>query len=306
MLSQFLFILITFLIMSVESTQVSDGHISHNIKLSGLRNSIHAPVIWLIHGTGGDLKHFDSVSDYLIDKGFRVLRNDMRFHGQSQQVYSTEVIPFALADVLTDMDFVLNHTKTTYYPHRDMKLFLGGLSLGGVLSIMTASDSNKVNAWAHKGIHLKGVIPIASGVPYANVSRAGWEFFIDGTFNVDNIADAKELIIGSALFPDAKEETRRAINLISGLKFLEAMRAIAYLYMQVSPNYVAPFDISTLLIMADSDPLTQEEMTLLHQANRAAGVDSRLVTIINSGHMIPLDQPKNLARQIYQFVRLFC
>lgn len=275
--------------------------IKSNYQVLGLKNGAEAPLIWFTHGAGGDLHHFDTVIPKLTEAGFRVLLNDVRYHGLSQPLYQVDG-PFEFNSVIQDMDIILQEVKREHYPHHAIKLFLGGLSMGGVISLLYASKHT--NVWERDNIQLKGIILLASGVPYLEVPRLGWDLFKTRQATPEMLERAREAVVASAITEYGKEQAKRSIEKLSRHALYECFVAIAEFY-PTPATPPSPYELLTtvpmLLLIPDQDPYTRIEMEALHAINLEQGVTSELKTIENSGHLVILDQGEQVGIETRDF-----
>ncbi|CAO3611453.1 unnamed protein product [Mucor hiemalis] len=258
-----------------------------NYQVLGLHQNANAPLIWLTHGAGGDLKHFDTVIPVLIESGFQVLLADVRFHGLSQpkgDQTAIESASFDFKDIMDDMNWVLRQVKRDYYPNDTIQLILGGLSMGGMISLLYASQHEE---WQDNRIRLRGIILLAAGIPYLEVDRPGWELFKEGQVTPELFQFAKSAIIASSIKDPG-----------------QCLVAIANLLPSPS-NPPKPYQLLTtvpmLLVMPDGDPYTKLEMEKLHETNISNGVHSEAVIIKDSGHMVIIDQGSQVGVCIKDF-----
>ncbi|KAI9485271.1 MAG: Alpha/Beta hydrolase protein [Benjaminiella poitrasii] len=292
---------------------VDKRHFHRNYQLCGLENDIHSPLIWLIHGAGGDLHHYDAIAKVLVNNGFRVLLMDVRFHGLSQPLVESENEPplnqllFSFADVIHDMDIILEEVKQQHYARYKNKihLFLGGLSMGGMISLLYAADKDlKTN----QNFVMEGLILLAAGIPYMELPRFGWDIYAERKATMDDLRNTRAAITLSSSTPNGRVEVERSLKLISDHALYECMVAIATLLPsppvgQPTPPYKLLTQAPTLLIVPDQDAYTRPELELLHKTNLEQGVQSELVIIENAGHMVILDQPEQVADQITNFCK---
>lgn len=273
-----------------------------NYKVLGLNHSANAPLIWLTHGAGGDMSHYDTVVPTLIESGFRVLLMDVRFHGLSQpkgDQTAIEAATFDFKDIIEDMNDILRQVKTDHYPNDTIQLILGGLSMGGMISLLYASQHEE---WQENSIRLRGIILLAAGIPYMEVDRPGWDLFRKGQVTPEIFQSAKSAIIASSI--KHPEKVERSMKLISDDALLKCLVAISKLLPSPS-NPPKPYQLLTtvpmLLVMPDGDPYTKLEMEKLHETNIANGVHSEAVTIKDSGHMVIIDQGSRVGICIKDF-----
>ncbi|KAI8077362.1 Alpha/Beta hydrolase protein [Gilbertella persicaria] len=274
-----------------------------NYQVLGLNNNNTSPLIFLIHGAGGDLHHYASVTPHLIESGYRVLLMDVRFHGLSQPTKAIEQVNFSFEDVIHDMNWILRQVKQEFYAGHTIQLFLGGLSMGGMISLLYA-QSKACGNYTWDNIILRGVIPMAAGIPCMELERQGWDVYRERKATPEFLEWSKSAIIQSSLTLEGQKETERAIKSISDAAMYECMVAIA---MQL-PNpsnppisYKPTVFVPMLLILPEGDEYTRKEIELLHQINLKHGISSHLIVVPNAGHMIVLDKSKDVSQYIVEF-----
>lgn len=287
-------------------TITQENKIKINYKFEGLENADSSPLIWLTHGAGGDLYHFDTVVPVLVANGFRVLRMDVRYHGLSQPDDLTNVT-YKFSDVIQDMNGVLEEVKEKYYSHynKGVSLLLAGFSMGGMISLLSAADMvNDQESWNNYGFVLKGIIAMASGIPLMEVERPGWDIYRDRTATLEILQFTKASIVASSLTELGKQETERAMKLISDPALYECLVEVATFFPPPSDpprRYVPATNLPILLIWPDHDAYTKQELELLHTINLEHGITSKLVVIKDAGHMVVLDKGVEVAENIIEF-----
>ncbi|KAI9337099.1 Alpha/Beta hydrolase protein [Pilaira anomala] len=264
-----------------------------NYKVLGLEeNGSEAPLIWLIHGAGGDLFHFDPVVPILVEAGYRVLVNDVRFHGLSQPETKGEY-PFLFSDVMQDMNNVLKEVKEQHYPENPIRLFFCGFSMGCMISLLFASDKGHAKIWEKDQIELKGIVLLAAGIPNLEVARQGWDIFRTRQATPEVLQFARSAIVDSPITDFGKKDAKRAMDLISEHALYECLVAVAELLPSPSESpepYIPLTTVPMLQIIPAQDPYVRVEMELLHSINLEHGIRSELSVIENSGHFVTLDQ----------------
>ncbi|KAI8327890.1 Alpha/Beta hydrolase protein [Blakeslea trispora] len=118
-----------------------------NYQILGLENNPSNPLVLLIHGAGGDLHHYDHVAPGFVEKGYRVLLMDVRYHGLSQPTSKKRPVVFDFKDVLNDIDRVLEKVMHKHYKssRETHSLYVGGLSMGGMITLLFAEEKAKMN-----------------------------------------------------------------------------------------------------------------------------------------------------------------
>ncbi|KAG2232808.1 Alpha/Beta hydrolase protein [Thamnidium elegans] len=279
--------------------------IKNNYKVLGLENGPTAALIWLIHGAGGDMFHFETVVPTLTQAGYRVLLNDVRFHGKSQPKPLGEY-PFLFDDVKQDMNLILQEVKQQHYANNKIQLFVGGISMGSMISLLYAADKAHQQIWDQDQIDLKGIILLAAGIPYLEVDRNGWDQFRTRQVTKEAFELARSSITVSSITEYGKNHAKRAIDQVSNHALYECLVAIAELLPSPSSAqpikpYIPLTTVPILLIIPDQDPYTRIEMEELHKINLEHGIQSHLNIIENSGHLVTLDQGLQVGIQTRDF-----
>ncbi|CEP09007.1 hypothetical protein [Parasitella parasitica] len=280
--------------------------VKNHYKLLGEENPETSPLVLMIHGAAGDMHHYETVTPALIEKGYRVLLMDVRYHGLSQLQENENVDPetttWTFEDVLQDIDTMLDKVKKKYYEKtNEITLFVAGLSMGGVTTLLYAEKRAKEEK---QGIKLAGIIPIASAIPHLEITREGWSFYAERKATLELLEWSKSSIIASSITPEGQEETRRAMQLISNHSLYECLVAIGSMLPNPSdpPMPYSAVNVPTFLIFPDKDPLTKPEMDLFYELCKEQKVDVEKIVIKDAGHMVILDQGPQVGNHIATFV----
>ncbi|KAG1460778.1 hypothetical protein G6F56_005870 [Rhizopus delemar] len=273
-------------------------------KLLGLENSVEKPVIFLIHGASGDLNHFKDISTALVHSGFRVLTFDVRYHGLSQPV-QYDSVNFQFNDVLDDLDWVILQVKKTYYTNIKMPLFMGGLSMGGVLSLLYAARHEGQGWLREHSVDFRGVIPIAVVVPSLLSPRTEWELFKEPVPEPEMIEYTKLSIIQSAKFESSQIETKRAMDYVPDLIIYQCLANVANSLLSKDGNDEPPTKLPTLLIIPEKDQYTKIDMERLYEINLKHNVECQKAIIKDAFHMVILDYSSQVASHIAQFCNFY-
>ncbi|KAL7310371.1 hypothetical protein PS15m_009883 [Mucor circinelloides] len=282
--------------------------VNNHYEIFGLENPASNPLILMIHGAGGDLHHYETVTPTLIQQGYRVLLMDVRYHGLSQLKEDDQEDPekttWTFDDVLHDIDTMLEDVKEKHYQSVDqIQLFMAGLSMGGIITLLYAENEGKCKR--ENGIHLVGIIPIASSIPHLEIPRVGWDIYAERRATQEDLARTRSAIIQSSITPYGQDQTRRAMEFISDHALYECLVAIATMLPNPSDppaSYTVKSKLPTLLLIPEQDPLTKPEMELLYQSCVEQGVDVERAYIQDAGHMAILDQ----GEQVGKHISLFC
>ncbi|KAI8639699.1 Alpha/Beta hydrolase protein [Parasitella parasitica] len=280
--------------------------VKNHYEIFGLENPEKSPLILMIHGAAGDLHHYKTVTPALVEKGYRVLLMDVRYHGLSQLEEDENVDPetttWTFAEVLQDIDSMLDKIKECHYQEtKEITLFVAGLSMGGLTTLLYAERRAKEEK---EGIKLAGIIPIASAIPHLEITRPGWDLYAERKATPEILEWSKTSIIASSITPEGQEETRRAMQLISNHSLYECLVAIGSMLPNPSdpPVPYTAVNVPTLLIFPDQDPLTKPEMDLFYNLCKEQKVDVEKIEIKDAGHMVILDQGPQVGNHITKFV----
>lgn len=267
-----------------------------------------ASLVILMHGAGGDHYHFNSVVPELIKADYTVLTMDLRGHGESQMKEDQDMhVSFEF--MMNDMDTVLKWLKDQLDGDTRTRVVIGGLSMGGMLA-QACAHSKKVT-WHALGYDIVGVIAIAC--PSVNMiwPRIPWMDVYRDTSSMDPNAmeAAREAIILSSVDEHGRQETARAMDLISNITLFQSLRSCADALPPplskdaISPMFDAnPLQLPLLLVTGAQDEHTVKVMHAWQQLNDQYQIDSQFKMIDNAGHMVPLDAGTHLADAIIKFL----
>ncbi|KAK4512851.1 Golgi apyrase [Mucor velutinosus] len=283
--------------------------VKNHYEIIGLKNPESSPLILMVHGAGGDLHHYKTVTSTLVEQGYRVLLIDVRYHGLSQPKEDDTKDPgktsWTFDDVLQDVDTMLTDIKEKHYQGVDqIQLFIAGLSMGGMIALLYAEKESKRKR--EDGIHLAGIIPIASGIPHLEIPRLGWDLYAERRATLEDLTWTRSAIIQSSITPYGQDQTRRAMELISNHALYECLVAIATMLPNPSNppvSYTVRSKLPTLLLIPEQDVLTKPEMELLYQLCVEQGVNAERAYIQNAGHMVILDQGEQVGKHISAFCK---
>ncbi|CEG79678.1 hypothetical protein RMATCC62417_14116 [Rhizopus microsporus] len=281
---------------------ITRGNMRLNYQFDGVGNSVDSPLIWLIHGAGGDLNHYDDLKTVLVKQSYRVLTCDIRYHGQSQPIDDQQT-EFRFVDALDDLDYILSHLVHTHYPSSSCRvpLYISGLSMGGVLSLLYASRYEKDPEWSKQRlVELKGVIPIACTVPGFLRTREEWKKYQEPP-TLSIIQYSKMAIVQSAKLTKSQEDINRAMSQISDLVLYQCFSEVANSLLVEQDMSMTK--IPMLLIIPEHDVLTRQDMEDLYEINHQRNIKCQKVIIPDALHMVILDHSQQVADHIAQFCK---
>ncbi|KAI9276383.1 Alpha/Beta hydrolase protein [Sporodiniella umbellata] len=270
-------------------------------KLFGLKNSSKSPIVFLIHGATGDLIHQNTLATELSRLGCRVIACDIRYHGLSQPIIAKSLTQLCFEDILDDIEYVIHKVKETYYYNCEMNLFIGGLSMGGILSLLYATR-NEQSDWLQKqGICLKGIILISVIFPSLLSPRLEWEPFKSPVFNQSLVDLFKDNIVQSSRFESSQMEVQRSMKYTSDRVIYQCLFSVANSLLASSGNNDPPTRIATLLIVPEKDEYTRSDMERVYEINKKHGITCEKTVIENALHMVILDDGIAVAKSIASF-----
>ncbi|KAI8881573.1 alpha/beta-hydrolase [Backusella circina FSU 941] len=268
---------------------IAYNNINHSIHLYGFENTT-SPVIWLLHGAGGDHSHFDHVLPPLLEKKCRVIVSDVRLHGKSQPINKEVICEFDNQTLVNDVIYILNQIVDQY---GGFTLYLAGFSMGALITQLFARSY--LEAPSIESVKLGGIILIASCVVGLKWKRIGWINFFYNDTDTDQVAvAAKEGILMAPLNAYGREAAKRAADAVTSLENLSKIFrfcAKALTPLVDKPEFTtSTLDIPMLLIAPESDTYTKGELIYLNEHNKQHGIQSEVIVIRDAGHMVILDQ----------------
>ena len=236
------------------------------------------PPVVLTHGAGMDHRAFAPQVPALLSSGYRVVRWDLRGHGDSLLARS---VRFTAADALADLEALLDEVDL------DSPVLVGH-SLGGGLS---------------------------QAFVRARPTRAAGLVVLDATWNTGPLSRAESLMLplaapllalipasrmprmmarASAVTPAAIAATEEAFGAMAKQRFLDVWRATVSL-VDPDPSYRTPVPLG--LIRGDRDA-TGTIATAMPRWARAEGVEEHVVP--GAGHVVMLDAPGATTRALLE------
>jgi pimeloyl-ACP methyl ester carboxylesterase len=277
----------------------SFNNINHSVHLYGFENTT-SPVVWLLHGAGGDHSHYDTVLAPLLEKKCRIIVSDVRLHGKSQPIDKDVPCDLNTDTVVEDMFYILNQIVDKY---GEFKLYMAGFSMGGIIFQLFARSYRKTPI---ESVDLAGLILIASCAIGLTWERIGWMNIYYDDAETDQTAIAvREGIVMSPINQYGKEAAKRAADMVESLDNLSKIfRFCSKMLtpMVDAPEFTSTLDIPMLLIAPENDTYTSGELHYLHEYNKKNGIQSEVAEIKDAGHMVILDQGPAVGQAI---ARLF-
>lgn len=237
------------------------------------------PVLVFSHALGADLRIWEAQAKPLADRGFRVVRYDLRGHGGSPAPAG----PYTLADLGADALALLDQlgAATAHW---------AGVSLGGAIGLWlaghaserigrlvlccTSADFGNPDMWSERAalVRAEGVSAVADAV----VSR--WVTPEYAAANPDRLAAFREIVLGCS-----------AVGYAGCCLAIRDGQQTADL-----PRITAP----TLVIGGAQDPATPPDA---HQRPLAAGIPGARLAILSPGaHVVGLERADRVTELIIE------
>ncbi len=240
-----------------------------------------APALVFAHALGADLSMWDAVLPYL-PHGLRVIRMDMRGHGQSPAPDG----PYPMGDLVRDAAATLDRLQVK-------ECCFVGLSIGGIIAQgLAAERRDLVRALVLSNTAVK------IGTP------AIWEARMEVVRN-----EGIEAMVGPNMQrwfarathrerPELVENAARTLRATPLAGYLGAMAAIAETDLYES---TARLTLPTLVTAGSEDGSTPADL-VRELADLIPGADFKLIR--KSGHMSPVEQPLAYAAALTQFLEV--
>lgn len=262
-----------------------------------LSGRVHAPMVVLLHALGADHTMWDGQLDAL-ERGFGVLRIDMRGHGKSTWLDGAtgaaaaredrQIADYA-ADALTVLDAL--HIERAHWC---------GLSMGGMVAMWVASQVPAEPG--HAALSQRVARLVLANTSACMGPRDTWDARIalvqrDGLGAL--AAGVGERWYGAAFrerHPDVVEATAQTLRSTTARGYVEACAAIRGMDQRAAlGGIVAP----TLIIAGTQDVATPvEQSELLLGAIRGADL-----LVLDAGHMSAREQAEDFAAALVDFLQ---
>jgi 3-oxoadipate enol-lactonase len=256
------------------------------MKIQTARVSLHVvdegsgkPALLFLHYWGGSARTWKQVTAELVPE-FRCVAYDQRGWGQSDAPREG----YAIRDLAGDVRSLVEALGLQDY-------VLVGHSMGGKVAQYLASQ---------RPAGLRGLILVAPAAPTPqNIPEAARFAQLHAYDNRENALQALAFLTAS--LPDASiQEQILADNFAAGSSEAKLAWPTSSAYEDISTE-VGKISVPTLLVAGEldrQDPIEQHKQEVLPRIKEA-----KIIILPNCGHLIPIDQPQELARAIRQFVR---
>ncbi|NRP13926.1 MULTISPECIES: 3-oxoadipate enol-lactonase [unclassified Aliiroseovarius] len=244
-----------------------------------------APALVFAHALGADLTMWDALLPQLPD-GLRVIRMDMRGHGQSPCPPAEQGDAYPMGHLVRDVAATLDRLGV-----RDCTFV--GISIGGIIAQgLAAERKDLVRALVLSNTAVKIGTPALWDARMEEVRRGGIAAVIGQNmqrwFARSTHRDHPELVLRAA-------EVMQATPLAG---YLGCMGAIAETDLYES---TARLTLPTLVTAGSEDGSTPADL-VRELADLIPGADFRLIR--RSGHMPPIEQPEAYAKALVDFLHI--
>ena len=247
----------------------TDNGIGYDIRGKG-------PAVVLITGSNLDRRMWDNEAEWL-SYTHTVVRYDLRAHGQS----ATAVEPFSHLD---DLIAVMDELKIE-------KATLIGLSAGSSIAVDAALEHpDRVER-----IVLAG--PAFSG--YLSKTRPAFAVELMAAIKAGDSKKAGEVLLTTSVFaapPEAQPLVRRMV--MENDRLWKVNPALMKAPPRLAADRLESIKAPALVLIGEKDEPQQEPAQIL--ARRIP--DSRLVVIVNGGHLLNLTSPRSFQSAIEEFL----
>ena len=249
----------------------------HGLSINVARSGSGSPTLVFLHYWGGTSKTWNKVVAELEDK-YATVAYDMRGWGQSDQ----SVAGYTLADLADEALAVILTLKIESF-------VLVGHSLGGKVAQLVASRNPG---------GLQGVVLVAPAPPtplrFPDKMRDAQIHAYD---NRKNVLKTMELL--SSRMPGHLIVEQIVEDSMSGNREATLAYPTSSILDDISAE-VGRIDVPTLVLAGDLDQLDSVEQHKREVVSRIPNAEFAIIK--GSGHLIPIDEPIQLAKQIASFV----
>lgn len=262
-------------IHDMKMTSVTTGAVTLHVEEEGTG----APALVFLHYWGGSARTWTAVMDRLASTN-RCVAIDQRGWGRSEAPAGD----YAIRDLADDALAVIGALELDDY-------LLVGHSMGGKVAQVVAGD---------RPAGLRGVVLIAPApaAPAAPITDEFRQQLLGAYLTRDGVLEGLE-IVGSyeGLSPELREQV--VSDSMAGAPQAREAWPNTMISEDVS-SALAGIDVPVLVLGADHDPIEPVSLLAEHVVARIAG--AALEVISDSGHLIPLEQPQQIADRITAFV----
>lgn len=237
------------------------------------------PALVFLHYWGGSSRTWHPVIEQLAGS-FRCVAIDQRGWGQS----SAPARGYTIRELAADARAVITGLGLSDY-------VLVGHSMGGKVAQVVAGDRPD-------GLHGLVLIGPAPAAPAAPITDDFRQQLVSAYLTRDGVLKALDRL-GSyqALSPELREQV--VIDSMAGAPQAQAAWPTTMISEDVSPA-LAGIDVPVLVLGADHDAIEPVSLLAEHVVARIPG--ATLEVISQSGHLMPLEQPRQVADHIASFI----
>jgi 3-oxoadipate enol-lactonase len=251
--------------------------------VSEIEGPDEAPVVTLAHAQTLNRTSWDSLASTLIDR-YRVLRVDLRGHGES----GTPVADFTIDDLAEDVVATLD-------AHQITKTHFVGSSLGGMVGFPLAIDHSARLA-SVTFVATQGILPAASQVTL----KANGEALRSSGNPMSSLASK---ILARYMNPDFSDRDpdgyQQLREQIAGTSVEGYIRSSLAIIAMNFDDRLGRIGIPTMVIAGELDKPTPSERMELYRDNIAG---AQMAVIPGAGHFPFADQPDDFNRALRTFL----
>ena len=239
-----------------------------------------APALVFLHYWGGSARTWTPVMDRLASAN-RCVAIDQRGWGRSDAPLSG----YAIRDLADDALGVIAALALDHY-------VLVGHSMGGKVAQVVAGDRPA----GLRGVVLVGPAPAAPAAPIPDAAR---QQLLSAYLTRDSVLETLDAVLSyQDLTPELREQV--VSDSLAGAPQARTAWPTASISEDVS-SAIAGIDVPVLVLGADHDVVEPISLLAEHVLPTIAGATLELVT--DSGHLMPLEQPQQVADHITSFLR---
>jgi pimeloyl-ACP methyl ester carboxylesterase len=238
--------------------------------------------IVFLHYWGGSSRTWDDVVAAL-PSGYRLIRPDLRRWGDSIPAQSATAFSYTLSDFVADAEALIKQLELEHY-------VLVGHSMGGKIAQLLAS---------RRPGGLKGLVLVAPAPPGPlNLPPPALEAMASAYESADSVRMAIDhMLTGKSLSEKHREQVIE--DSLKGLPEAKAAWPKSTSREDITGE-VGKINVPTLIIAGELDKVDSPEVLkteLLARIPRA-----RLVELVCTGHLSPLESPTEIADNIVSFI----
>lgn len=245
------------------------------------------PTLLFIHGLGGDLTAWDEVRSYFQQKGYATIALDLRGHGLSQR--STEKDFYSFGNFAQDIVALREHEKLK-------NVVVIGHSFGGIIALIL-EGKYKMKA--------RGLVLVDTGYKSPDTSQPGVDSMLIQFFI--RLVSRLRLNIGISGHVDFRKyvgtgdyDKRRILSDILHTSLETYLLIFSNVLQFDGEKLLKEIAIPTLIVEGEEDSVVPVGVSkMLHKKIKT----SQLEIIPGANHIIVLNNPVELSKAMYSFVK---